>query len=285
MREGVYKVKMIATERYLTLRIFIIFIFLAFIFPNTVLADIWFPTPSQNCHFEEEYFKPGSIDPGNYRNIRVVVFGDSELEKRLNANPPGMYTEALKRMGEKGYCVSTDEYCSKNKCNLETTFKLVKTVKFHTEALVYNLLLNAIIIFILILALKKYLNKQLSRVTLIIKLVIATILGYGSDIAGAWIASAILTKTCMSGSFLETKNLDWLCGGFYYKTQDAWEIVLSSPLGIVTLTTAVFIFVSIIFYIILSGILFSEKKSRLLASLAFGFLSNPVWYFIFKLFF
>jgi len=67
----------------------------------------------------------------------------------------------------------------------------------------------------------------------------------------------------------------------HYKFDPAEIITGTIPL--ISLVIIVFILVSLTFYFLYSKIVAVEKKKRLIYSLIFGVLSNPIWYILYKL--
>ena len=217
-----------------------------------VCADIFVPQP---CNPEEMYFAAKEINPNNYKKIR-------EVKSQF--------------LVSEGYCVNTKEYCQKNRCDLTTKIKTVKALNSHPKSVAINFLTNSLILFLLFL-INRINYKYVFKISSLLKISTITLLGYIADITVIFFIAPDLTrKFCWLSE-------NPLCGNLWYKS--SFEERIISPMGsIATIAGAgiILLLVSCFFYFFFSQ---EFTKRRLLYSLLFGLLSNPIWYFIAQLIF
>lgn len=245
-------------------RIFLFVLLMIFIFSliqtGLVSADVYMPSPVNDCHDNEEYFQEGTINQSDYEKIRSVVFGADDFYF-FNENPKD----------QKGFCIDRKEYCSKNNCNLLITLRRVGSVGFHTKNIIVNLILNAILIFLIYLVTRTGL-RVFYKVGSLIRVIIITILGYFADFIA--ISLSIITVEILEKIGL-ANTVTW------YKL--SFEQFVTQPLILILTVLITFILVFLIFYNLYSKIITLSRRKRIILSLAFGFLSNPIWYILYKL--
>jgi uncharacterized membrane protein len=248
--------------------ILFLFFILLFLLVAHVRADLYVGSQSTTCKSSEIFKKGGEINPDNYNKITETWLVSESFLAKTERN--------------QGYCIDAEEYCSKNKCSLSNKVQILASVYFHFKNLTINLLINSLIILLFFLTAKIGLRiffklKSLGRLALI------TILGYLSDILaisfiGIPLAAMLSNKFCFLGRSA-------LCGGTYYKSPIIDRMV--TPLSFIAIGLSVlivFALVSFIFYKLYSKILTSDSKKRIIYSIIFGIISNPIWYILYKIF-
>ena len=238
--------------------VIILLIILSFFSVDSVFADVFIPSPPDDCKDNEIYFKEGNINPNDYIKIRSVVFSNYAFTEN------GL----IERKSQEGFCVDREEYCSKNNCDLKNTAEIflqqqIFSPLFHIKSILLNLVLNSIIILVIYFISKTNL-KGFYTVSSLIKIFIITILGYFYDYLAIFLDSVV-------SKLINTP---------YSKYRLAELITEAIPLG--TLVIVVFILVSSTFYFLYSKTITTDKKKRLVYSCIFGILSNPLWYILYK---
>jgi len=224
-------------------------------------ADLYVPSPEKACRAGEEYFKEGTIDENDYKKIRSVVFDDELAFFESN------------RIGEEGFCVNRDEYCSENNCDLLMSLRAMGSVRFHMKNVLVNFVLNAIFIFLICFIAKVGL-KPFRKIGSLIKIAIITVLGYIADFLAMFLAVMIAKILTEIGVIQRWR---------WYKL-DFTEII-TQPLVVALTVIIAFILVSLIFYIAYSKLVSTSRKKRIVFALIFGVLSNPIWYVLYKVIF
>lgn len=222
---------------------------------SPVNADLWIV--QGKCPANWVFFNENLINPNDYEKVLKPTYDMY----------PGLRSE--------GYCVRINEYCQKNKCDASLAIEhLSKENNLFLKAIGVNFILNGLIIFFIFLVSKATI-KLLFELKSIIKLIVITVLGYFADLVSLQFLSFI-TSSC---SFTNK----WLCGS--YKSTFAEK--LTSPLSVSLLIPAlilIFIIVFYIFYKFYSEIITFDRNKRIKYSIFFGIFSNPVWYFLFRIF-
>jgi len=222
-------------------------------------ADIYIPSPTDDCKYSEEYFKEGTISQNDYEKIRSVTFDDkfSFIHEY--------------QIGQKGFCVDREEYCSKNNCNLLMSLERLGSTRFHINNVIVNLILNLVLISLICLIAGVGL-KAFRKIGSFVRIVIITVLGYLADFVAMFLAVVVVK---ILGEIGLAHTVMW------YKLDFA-EII-TQPLLLALTVIIAFILVSLIFYILYSKVIAISRKKRIALSLVFGILSNPVWYVLYKL--
>ena len=243
---------------------FSVLVYLFFLSPSLVHADVYIPIAADECHANEEYFKEGGINPNLFKKIRPVTFQSRFLIMPGNEVPPL----------EKGFCVNRVEYCSKNKCDLYTKIRLLFSPLPHIK----NILINLIINIIIISTIHGIFKIGLPKLKNFLRIGLITIVGYCLDLASFFFGNLLTHLFC----FLYKNSLQLiLCGSVDYKS--SLETRFLSPISLSAFgisTFLIFIAVSLFLYKTYSGFISQEKDKRIIASAIFGLLSNPVWYFL-----
>jgi len=222
-------------------------------------ADIYIPSPTDDCKYSEEYFKEGTISQNDYEKIRSVTFDDkfSFIHEY--------------QIGQKGFCVDREEYCSKNNCSLMMSLEKIGSTRFHINNVVVNLILNLVLIFLICLIARVGL-KSFRKIGSFVRIVIITILGYLADFVAIFLALVIA-------------GILWKIGvmntAMWYKMDFAQ--LITQPLLLALTVIIAFILVFLIFYFLFSKVIAASRKKRIALSLVFGILSNPGWYVLYKL--
>lgn len=252
------------SSKFLIIFIFISIIFLTFTYRHA-FADLYFPSPDHNCRADEIYKKTTELnDKENYSKIRNTIFNTSYFSSNY---------------GEKGYCINVDEYCTKNKCDPITNITRINSIYFHLNNLFINFFFNSLLVLILYLFSKTGISKFL-QLSVLIKIIIITIFGYIADFLGVIIGSSVVSMGC---SF--DQKFGSLCSGIWYKSSYLAKII--SPLSLIIITISIlvtFILITTVFYKTFSSNITINKKQRLIYSIFFGLLSNPIWYILYKFF-
>ncbi|MBM3209203.1 hypothetical protein FJZ40_02840 [Candidatus Shapirobacteria bacterium] len=217
-----------------------------FVFAKQVSADMFIPS---RCSAGEVSLGQREVDASKYSKIRLSQTGF-------------------------GYCIDREEYCSKNKCGLEIKIGRINSLGFHGKAIVINLFINASVILLFCL-LERIRLKTLIGIRSLIKILAITILGYFADFIAFDTTSTFVSLRCRMGG--------GLCGNVWYKSSLGEKI--ASPLFSAAFPITiffVFVLVTIFFYKIYSNTVSIDKEKRVLYSVVFGIVSNPIWYLLYQ---